>query len=75
MGKKVLGLIASYRKLGNSEIVTKAISRQMGDDWELSLIRLPELDIAPCRLRLSHTGQEMPDQGRRGLAYGGNKKS
>ncbi len=49
MGKKVLGLIASYRKLGNSEITTKAIARRMGDDWELSLIRLPKLDIAPCR--------------------------
>ena len=49
MGKKVLGLIASYRKLGNSEIVTKAIARQMGEAWQLSLIRLPKLDIAPCR--------------------------
>lgn len=49
MGKKVLGLIASYRKLGNSEITAKAIARQMGDEWALSLIRLPKLDIAPCR--------------------------
>ena len=49
MKKKVLGLIASYRKLGNSEIVTKAIARKMGEDWQLSLIRLPKLNIAPCR--------------------------
>lgn len=49
MGKKVLGLIASYRKRGNSEIVAKAIARQMGEQWQLSLIRLPKLKISPCR--------------------------
>ncbi len=47
--KTVLGLIASYRKLGNSEIVTKAVARQMGEEWRLSLIRLPKLNISPCR--------------------------
>ncbi len=49
MKKTLLGMIGSYRKLGNSEIVTKAIAQQMGDRWRLSLIRLPNLKIAPCR--------------------------
>lgn len=49
MKKKLLGLIGSYRKVGNSEIVAKAVSRQMGDNWQLSLIRLPKLAISPCR--------------------------
>ncbi len=47
--KNVLGLIASYRKRGNSEITAKAVARRMGSDWELSLIRLPRLSIEPCR--------------------------
>ena len=47
--KRLLGLIGSYRKTGNSEIVAKAVARQMGDDWQLSLIRLPKLSVAPCR--------------------------
>ncbi|MFP4445894.1 MAG: flavodoxin family protein [Desulfosudaceae bacterium] len=49
MGKNVLGLIGSYRKRGNSEIVTKAVAGAMGSQWDLSLIRLPRLDIKPCR--------------------------
>jgi len=47
--KRVLGLIGSYRKTGNSEIVAKAVARQMGDNWQLSLVRLPKLSVAPCR--------------------------
>jgi len=47
--KRVLGLIGSYRKVGNSEIVAKAVARQMGDEWQLSLVRLPKLIISPCR--------------------------
>ncbi|ABW67327.1 NADPH-dependent FMN reductase [Desulfosudis oleivorans Hxd3] len=47
--KKLMGLIGSYRKTGNSEIVAKAVARQMGDNWQLSLVRLPKLSVAPCR--------------------------
>ncbi len=47
--KKVLALIASPRKLGNCEIFSKEIYRNLGSDWELSLIRLPSLNIKPCR--------------------------
>ncbi|MEW6076613.1 MAG: flavodoxin family protein [Thermodesulfobacteriota bacterium] len=49
MAKTLLGLIASYRKRGNSEIITKAVARQMGGQWQLSLVRLPDLEISPCR--------------------------
>jgi len=47
--KKLLGLVASYRKIGNTEVVVKAIAEQMGSDWDLSLIRLPKLRIKPCK--------------------------
>jgi len=47
--KTVLGLIASPRKLGNSEIFTKEIARNLENDWALKLIRLPRLNIRPCR--------------------------
>ena len=46
---KILALIGSYRKVGNSEIVAKATAERMGDDWELSLVRLPKLRIEPCK--------------------------
>ena len=47
--KKLLALVASYRNLGNSEIAAKAAARELGDDWDFSLIRLPKLKIDPCK--------------------------
>ena len=47
--KKVLGIVSSYRKLGNSEIVAKTVAGKMGDTWALSLVRLPKLSIFPCK--------------------------
>lgn len=47
-GKKLLGLVASYRRLGNAEIAVKAVAGQM-KGWSLSLIRLPRLAIEPCK--------------------------
>ncbi len=47
--KKVLALIASPRKLGNCEIFSKEIFRNLGPGWELNLIRLPSLNIKSCR--------------------------
>ena len=47
--KTLLGLIGSPRKRGNSELLVKEIHRQLPDGWELKLLRLPELDIRPCR--------------------------
>jgi multimeric flavodoxin WrbA len=47
--KKLLGIIASSRKIGNSEIVVKAVAEKMGSGWELSLIRLPDISLMPCK--------------------------
>jgi len=49
MGKTLLGISASPRKLGNCELFIKEIFRQLGEGWELRLARLPQLDIKPCR--------------------------
>jgi len=46
--KTVLGLICSPRKLGNSEIAVKEISRRIGEPHQLKLIRLSEFTIKPC---------------------------
>jgi len=47
--KKVLGIIGSYRKVGNSEIVCKAVAEKMGGERDFSLVRLPKLRIYPCK--------------------------
>lgn len=46
--KKVLGIIASPRKLGNTEILVKEISRNIKEEHETKLIRLTELNINTC---------------------------
>lgn len=46
--KRLLGIIGSPRKLGNSEIVVKAISREIGADHELNMLRLSDFNIQPC---------------------------
>ncbi len=46
--KKVLGLIGSPRKSGNSELIVKEISRHIPEEHELILIRLPEFNIKYC---------------------------
>jgi multimeric flavodoxin WrbA len=47
--KKLLGIVASYRKAGNGEIVAKSVAERLGDGWELSLINLPRLRSDPCK--------------------------
>lgn len=47
--KKLLGIVASYRKSANGEIVVKSVAERLGDGWELSLINLPRLRIDPCK--------------------------
>ena len=49
MAKNLLGIVCSPRKFGNSELFIKELYRQLSGDWELTLMRLPELDIRPCR--------------------------
>ncbi|HWR67831.1 MAG TPA: flavodoxin family protein [Desulfomonilia bacterium] len=47
--KKLTGIVGSSRRLGNAEIVAKAIGEGLGEGWDLSLIRLPHLRIQPCK--------------------------
>ncbi len=49
MPKTLLGLAGSPRKFGNSELFIKEIFLQLPGEWELKLIRLPEMDIRPCK--------------------------
>jgi multimeric flavodoxin WrbA len=46
--KRLLGIIASHRRIGNAEIVVKAVSAKM-QGYNLSMIRLAGLDIRPCK--------------------------
>ena len=46
--KKLLGIVGSYRNVGNAEIVTKAVAEKL-EGWELSMIRLPKLSLQPCK--------------------------
>ena len=47
--KKVLGIIGSWRKMGNSEIMIKEISRHIAEPHELNLLRLTDFNIGSCR--------------------------
>jgi len=49
MAKTLLGIVGSPRKFGNSELFIKELYLQLSGSWELKLIRLPEMDIRPCR--------------------------
>jgi multimeric flavodoxin WrbA len=46
---EILALLGSPRRLGNSELMVKEISRRIPDPHRLKLVRLPEMDIRPCR--------------------------
>ncbi|HVJ48881.1 flavodoxin family protein [Desulfitobacterium sp.] len=47
--KKILGLVASQRKLANGEILTKEVAAAAGEDCQLELIRLADLKLDLCR--------------------------
>lgn len=47
--KKILGLIASKRKLANGEIITKEVAAAAGEDCQLEIVRLAELKLELCR--------------------------
>jgi len=49
MAKTLLGIVASPRKFGNSELFIKELYLQLEGPWELKLIRLPDMDIRPCK--------------------------
>lgn len=46
--KTILAIIASPRRLGNSEIMAKEISRRITEPHELQLLRLADFDIKCC---------------------------
>jgi NAD(P)H-dependent FMN reductase len=46
--RKVLGLIGSPRRLGNSELIVKQIARRINGEVDLELIRLTDLNIKTC---------------------------
>jgi multimeric flavodoxin WrbA len=46
--KNVLGIIGSTRKMGNSELAAKMISRHIPEPHRLNLLRLSDLNIKPC---------------------------
>lgn len=46
--KKILGIVASKRRLGNCEILVKEIARRVSFPHELRLLRLPDFDLRHC---------------------------
>ena len=46
---KVLAIVASARKTGNSEILAKEMLNSLPDTVEKKILRLAELNIEPCR--------------------------
>jgi multimeric flavodoxin WrbA len=46
---EILALLGSPRRLGNSELMAKEISRRLAEPHRLKLVRLPEMNIKPCR--------------------------
>lgn len=46
---RVVGLVSSPRRGGNSELAVKEILSRLPEDWEKNMIRLNELDIKYCR--------------------------
>ena len=48
MTPKVLGLIASPRRLGNCELMVKAVGRAAPVPCDLTLLRLQDFEIRPC---------------------------
>ena len=47
--KRILGLVGSPRRLGNSDLFIKEISSHVPEEHVLNLIRLTALDIRPCQ--------------------------
>lgn len=45
---KVLGIVSSPRKAGNSELAVKEIMMQLPDSWEKEMLRLNELKLDYC---------------------------
>jgi len=46
--KKILGIIGSKRASGNCEVMAKAISKQVPEEHQLTLLRLPDFNLNYC---------------------------
>jgi len=47
---RILGLVASYRRMGNSEVLVRVALRTAEEEGaEVELLRLTDLDIRPCK--------------------------
>jgi NAD(P)H-dependent FMN reductase len=46
---KVLAIVASARRIGNSEILAKEMLAALPESVEKKLLRLPELSVEPCK--------------------------
>lgn len=47
--KRIVGIVGSARRLGNCEIMVKAVFRNLDQPCELRLLRLTDFQIEPCR--------------------------
>lgn len=47
--KKILGLVASQRKLANGEILTKEVASAVEEDHQLEILSLANLKLHLCR--------------------------
>lgn len=47
--RRVLGIIGSPRRMGNCELTVKAIAARLPEPAALSMVRLAEKDIRPCK--------------------------
>ena len=45
---RVLGIISSPRKGGNSELAVKEILKTLPDSWEKAMININDLEIKTC---------------------------
>lgn len=63
MGKKVLGLVASPRRMGNCEMLLKEMMLA-GEEWEKEIIYLHQLEIKPCKAcyRCLQPGARCPER-------------
>lgn len=47
--KQILGIVSSARRLGNCELMVKEVFRNIAEPAELTLLRLTDFRIDPCR--------------------------
>jgi multimeric flavodoxin WrbA len=55
---KVLSLISSPRRLGNSELAAREILRRLPEAWEKRMIRLSDMNLTPCKACYSCLARE-----------------